>query len=294
VWFLCPGCGASFGHEEAGAGEEVRCPDCQQACLAPPDSELPTSVPDCARQLFEAVEADPAADGPRLVLADALTERGDPLGEFIAIQVTAAGGRTKGLARHRENELLRAYRSRWVPPGVEAGSAVFSRGLLQSCTWQAPTDPAHWGWRMVEVLHCSGVGGVAPGSMPFARSSLPSLQTVTGVRGRCLAAMAQCALPHLTHLQVVTPVTDFLKQQLPFVARFPALEVLDLGAEVSNANSADDLRQVAALCMALAGQVKKLRLFVRRSLQEEVFAQPWHRGLGLTLELVDPLFPDSR
>ena len=45
----------------------------------------PTLVP-----LFDAVAADPDDDAPRQVLADALLERGDLRGEFIALQLLRA------------------------------------------------------------------------------------------------------------------------------------------------------------------------------------------------------------
>ena len=40
--------------------------------------------------LFDAVAADPDDDAPRQVLADALLERGDLRGEFVALQLLRA------------------------------------------------------------------------------------------------------------------------------------------------------------------------------------------------------------
>ena len=43
--------------------------------------------------MFAEVFADPANDDKRLVLADALSEAGDPRGEFITLQLAHAAGR---------------------------------------------------------------------------------------------------------------------------------------------------------------------------------------------------------
>ena len=42
--------------------------------------------------LFAAVWMEPATDAPRAVLADVLTEQGDPRGEFITLQLARAQG----------------------------------------------------------------------------------------------------------------------------------------------------------------------------------------------------------
>jgi uncharacterized protein (TIGR02996 family) len=49
--------------------------------------------------LFSAVVATPDDDAPRLVLADALEERGDPRGRFISLQVRRVRGAGGGASR---------------------------------------------------------------------------------------------------------------------------------------------------------------------------------------------------
>lgn len=84
--------------------------------------------------LLDAVLAAPDDDAPRLVLADWLTERGDPLGEFIQIQcalgqrIFGADGRwvtpgksklpfeSKEALEARQAELLKEHQKRWVEP----------------------------------------------------------------------------------------------------------------------------------------------------------------------------------
>ncbi len=82
--------------------------------------------PDAA--LWAAVLADPADDAPRLVLADALTARGDPRGELIALQ---CHGRRKTLVR--EAKLVKEHWRDWVgalAPLLSRRSCAFERGML--------------------------------------------------------------------------------------------------------------------------------------------------------------------
>ena len=55
--------------------------------------------------------AAPDDDGPRLVLADALTERADPRGEFIVLQIARANGKASNEMRRRERELRAKLKS---------------------------------------------------------------------------------------------------------------------------------------------------------------------------------------
>src|SRR5262245_46595525 len=61
-------------------------------------------------ELEAAVYANPGDDGPRLVLADVLQQRGDRRGEFIALQLQADKSRE---AQSREAELLRGHVREW-------------------------------------------------------------------------------------------------------------------------------------------------------------------------------------
>ena len=76
-------------------------------------------------QLHDAVLADPDDDAPRLVYADWLSERGDPWGELITVQITRTRAPTPELEA-RERELLSA-----VP-----GLGQYRRGFVEivSCT----------------------------------------------------------------------------------------------------------------------------------------------------------------
>jgi len=100
-----------------------------------------TNAADAARhaELLSAVLADPAADEPRLVFADWLSERGDPRGEFIALQCEAFripyGTQVERAAaiHEKERELHRRYAARWTPflRGLKPRPKyLFSRGFL--------------------------------------------------------------------------------------------------------------------------------------------------------------------
>lgn len=80
--------------------------------------------------LYAAVLAAPDDDAPRLVYADWLTERGDPWGELIALQIARTHTDTPELAA-RERELLVG-----VPP-----SQTYRRGFLEELG--GPCDHLH-------------------------------------------------------------------------------------------------------------------------------------------------------
>lgn len=94
--------------------------------------------------LLAAIYANPADDGPRAVYADALIERGDPRGEFIALQLA-----NRDDARQRE--LLQRHEQAWTAPICSA--ATFRRGFVSRVAVDGDTlhvdDPA---WATVEHI----------------------------------------------------------------------------------------------------------------------------------------------
>jgi uncharacterized protein (TIGR02996 family) len=113
--------------------------------------------------LFEAVWADPEHDGPRAVLADYLSERGDPRGEFITLQLTRAAGTSTVESRTRERELLALHQREWVgpiSPLIETTFVKFERGFVVSCALKALTEkgtppPRHHAWATVKTFSAS-------------------------------------------------------------------------------------------------------------------------------------------
>jgi uncharacterized protein (TIGR02996 family) len=98
--------------------------------------------------LLAAVLAAPDDDAPRQVYADWLMERGDPRGEFIALQLklgrTLAGARARwasatGLTesavkrlKEREVELIKRYEKVWIPRTRCFRAWAWRRGFLSS------------------------------------------------------------------------------------------------------------------------------------------------------------------
>jgi uncharacterized protein (TIGR02996 family) len=139
-----------------------------------------------AEALLSAVYADPTADGPRLVYADWLLERGDPRGEFITLQFARAT--TGAPPSAREVGLLKKHGRAWMgalAPVLSFGKGyartTFSRGFLSTADiilsvgkkleplWQARE------WRTVEALE-----GTWPLEL-LGRAPLPALRQVDRV-----------------------------------------------------------------------------------------------------------------
>lgn len=86
-----------------------------------------------ASTLLDAISNSPDDDGPRLVYADWLLERGDPRGEFIHLQCELAG-RDDGALLEREAQLLSANEARWLGPLAGRAGCRFRRGFLDELT----------------------------------------------------------------------------------------------------------------------------------------------------------------
>ena len=84
-----------------------------------------------AADLIAAIAASPDDDAPRLVYADWLIERGDPLGELIQLQCRLAltDESNRRAMRIAENKLLAAHHAAWIEPllGVLPEQRQFER-----------------------------------------------------------------------------------------------------------------------------------------------------------------------
>ncbi|MGV3620497.1 MAG: TIGR02996 domain-containing protein [Archangium sp.] len=98
------------------------------------------------RELWSAVLSSPDDLDARLVYADALTEEGDPRGEFISLQCKRALERLRGkalsAAKAREAELLLAHSEEWFGPlekwlrerdSYAVGHVKVERGFVVAC-----------------------------------------------------------------------------------------------------------------------------------------------------------------
>ncbi len=113
--------------------------------------------------LWAEIVAHPTDDSPRLVLADALLDRGDPRGELIAMQ--CAGRRqTQAL----ERALIEQHWPDWIgelAPILQRTRCEFRRGMLEAIVVGTPATPAgsYAGLRGRRELAC--VTTVRPGSI---------------------------------------------------------------------------------------------------------------------------------
>lgn len=184
--------------------------------------------------LFDAVFARPADDGPRQVLSDALLERGDARGEFIALQLREARGIATPAQRTRAANLLKHHVRRWLieVPGLARNSLEFDRGFVRAATLE-PTGigAASPIWRSIERLHLRQTQ-YAPEELNTPH--LTRLGTLTGVDAAALALLLEGPdKPALRELVFSGPALDDAKptkqqQDVLALTRFRALEVLEL------------------------------------------------------------------
>lgn len=137
-----------------------------------------------ASMMLAAIVAHPDDDTPRAVFADWLTERRDPRGEFIALQLARAHRKATPEERRREAALLASHRQALLGPFdglVGKTGLVFERGFLVEAT--ALTElPVHPLTRLLRSVHFkkdvgNGVdlGGLEEAHGPRPRANTPSL-----------------------------------------------------------------------------------------------------------------------
>ena len=94
-------------------------------------------LPADEQRLLDAICESPEDDEPRLVLADLLTSRGDPRGEFISLQIAAESSVNRDAVACAE-ALLATHEYAWLAPlPVPVASWTWRRGFLD-CVWVLP------------------------------------------------------------------------------------------------------------------------------------------------------------
>lgn len=165
-----------------GVGPPTASPLAERAPRFPPEVE--------AR--FPEVLAAYDEDAPRLVVADLLSERGDPRGEFISLQVADARQAPDPARTARLAQLLREHASAWLPPGVHPQRFQFRRGFAHRLTWFGATDTAHPEWRFVR--HLGWMPGTARPPLTAGLQDL-TLESLTDVPRNVLTALLSTRLP---------------------------------------------------------------------------------------------------
>lgn len=201
--------------EEAQAKQLARIAEAVEALAAASlDAEAQT------RALLDAVHANPGALEHRQIYADWLLSRGDPRGEFIALQLADLHGRATRAHNARANALLREHGSAWIG---KLGPALVQR------------DRAFWGG----FLHAARVTSKAFELEAVADD--PTWSTVEVLLNPPLALLERAPLPALRELGL----DAFLAPQLFATRRrgrprWPGVETLRLELQDSWRNLALD------------------------------------------------------
>ena len=124
--------------------------------------------------LFRAVYAAPGDVAAKLVLADALQERGDALGEFIALQVQPSRSKKVQL---RLEKLKRKHLAAFLGPladVVKADDQVWEQGFLTECraALDGSTFAAHQ-WGSVRKLTLAGDASLMPRELTASAMGTP-------------------------------------------------------------------------------------------------------------------------
>ena len=143
---------------------ELRSPDALETSLAA--RLAPLAAPSQSEEaLLAAVYAQPLDDGPRLVYADWLLERGEPRGEFITLQFKRKQSALSEEENRREKALLKQHGKQWLgalAPVLSFGKGyartTFQRGFISTAdiilSVGKKLEPL---WRADEWSVCGGV-----------------------------------------------------------------------------------------------------------------------------------------
>ncbi len=162
---------------------------------APAPRPAPDARSGDERLLLQAIWEHPEDDARRQVYADCLQERGDPRGEFIALQL----GNPQ--AQQRAARLLDGKVRAWcgaIGKAVIVSTAKFERGFLAVCETdvkrksEAEVVFAHPEWATVRQLVFKGHAGLS--------RWMQSLEDAQGVTQSALASLATIQLPRLRRL----------------------------------------------------------------------------------------------
>jgi uncharacterized protein (TIGR02996 family) len=195
--------------------------------------------------LLADIYANPRDDAPRLVYADVLQERGDPRGEFIALQCAGTTGK-------QVNELLKANLKKWLGPlaPVLGAQVEFRRGFpaVGKVKFRHQADAEKYGnlreWATFEELSWSA-SYPPQEQLPYCRWAGPSMRWLTRAHLLHVPHLLAAKQPWtaLQELEVeFTPPTLFEK----FLAAQPTV-CPKLHTLVSTWLTAEQLRHVTSL-----------------------------------------------
>lgn len=192
------------------------------------------------REFIAQVLEDPDDDGPRLVYGDWLQERGDPRGEFIALQFRKHRGRISQPEGKRMNALLADYQHVWLGgldrPGIvplvyERGFASeiqLGTGMDDDPDWAtvrkiqlasyvrgaelAPvvTQPSMRSLRELGFVDSWQLSALCANREPLSITRLALSSDRFGEGLEAAALVTAPALPHVEHLEIRDCRTDWI------------------------------------------------------------------------------------
>ena len=178
--------------------------------------------------------------GYRAVFADWLSEKGDPRGEFITLQLAAGRGPLSAAAARRMGALLKAHQGTWLrtiaralPVGQKAGDCAdvrFENGFLTDVELNLgnfvpkPGDPV---LRTVRRLQVTGFRSERQNELAWALLQSTAFDAVRelAVPALYLGAVRSTVLAQLTGLDV-----DFSDRSIDWPTLQPVLRVLHMPA----------------------------------------------------------------
>lgn len=192
-------------------------------------------------ELCALVYEEPDSDGPRMVYADWLLERGDPRGELISLQIKARDQELTRSEQQRLRSLVREHARRCagpLEPAIPAKSPiVLDRGFVSSCEVSFRTNKSlttllgHPAWRTVRELG---------GRPPLALVTDPRLTSLRAVRGLLESEAADLAE---------------LPRELPFVSLgYVQSDVEDRSARIASGNALSRVNHVALVLPTIEGR----------------------------------------
>lgn len=195
-----------------------------------------------ADALLAAIHANPHDDAPRQVYADVLSEKGDPRGEFITMQLARSGRAPTPAEKVAELKALKKHAKTWlaeispmltsmaqrlqVGPQQAIGSIGFERGFLTSM---------FLGGREKDIERCVGASVLATlenlaldrhGAIVLERAQLPALRRLRVPQELVSAISASPIAAQLEELQLEGAPSPEARDAIPLLRAFPTLHAL--------------------------------------------------------------------
>ncbi len=174
-----------------------------------------------AESLLASIYENPHDDSRRLIYSDWLSERGDPLGEYIALQFRgAAPNRQKALFAQGVREWLKPFRRAIAMP-------VFEKGFLTSCRLRIVPAEISAAWGTIKRIDCGSIeGDLGFLGRFFASPHLRALEVVTKLGPLALPELTQHA-SDIRFSSLEVPLRDSTLDALTTLA-VPSIESLSL------------------------------------------------------------------